>query len=49
MNKRVKRVVPTLLAASVMLALAGTAAAQDTQATTGTDQQPTTQSSNQSR
>ena len=49
MNRRAKRVVPTLLAASVMLALSGTAAAQDTQATSGTDQQTSTQSPDKSR
>jgi len=49
MNWRVKRVVPTLLATSVLLALAGTAAAQDTQATSSPDQQQPTQSADQSR
>ncbi|MBU6417233.1 MAG: TonB-dependent receptor [Xanthomonadaceae bacterium] len=39
MNRGAKRVVPTLLAASVLLALAGPVAAQDTQATSVTSQQ----------
>ncbi|MES2403348.1 MAG: TonB-dependent receptor [Pseudomonadota bacterium] len=37
MNKRAMQFVPSLLAASVLLALAGTAAAQDTQAASGTN------------
>lgn len=40
MNKHLARIVPTLLAASVLLALAGTAAAQNA---TGADQQPAVQ------
>lgn len=49
MNTRANRMVPTLLAASVMLALAGTAVAQDTQTATTTDQQPSSQATDQSR
>jgi iron complex outermembrane receptor protein len=43
MKRRATRVIPTLLAASVLLALAGTAAAQDTQAAGAADpRQPAT-------
>ena len=49
MNRRVKRIVPTLLAAAVTLALAGTAAAQDTQAANGSDQQQSANSPEKSR
>jgi len=49
MNRRVKRIVPSLLAAAVTLALAGTAAAQDTQAANGSDQQQSANSPEKSR
>jgi iron complex outermembrane receptor protein len=47
MNKRARQIVPNLLAASVLLALAGTAAGQSTQA--GANPQPPTTSSDQAK
>ena len=49
MNRRSKRIVPTLLSAAVMLALAGTVTAQDAQAANGTDQQPSASSSEKAK
>ena len=49
MNKRAMQIVPTLLAASVLLALAGTAAAQSAQAASDTNPQPPTTSSDQAK
>ena len=50
MDRGAQRVVPTLLAASVLLALAGPAAAQDTQAASGTDQrQPSAEASGKAK